>query len=66
MFSSSAVVEAPPGEDAFGHVEVFADRAQLHGTGRIASREMIFPGKRGGNGSGSERSLKTDLHKHKR
>lgn len=37
-----AVLECPPGTDAFGYVDVFRDRLCLWGTGRMASVEMVF------------------------
>lgn len=37
-----AVLECPPGTDAYGYVEVYPDRLRLCGTGRMASAEMMF------------------------
>ncbi|KAK8958374.1 Manganese-dependent ADP-ribose/CDP-alcohol diphosphatase [Platanthera guangdongensis] len=37
-----AVLECPPGADAFGYVDVYRDRISLVGTGRMASTEMVF------------------------
>lgn len=37
-----AVLECPPGDDAFGVVDVFPDRLSLTGRGRLTSRDMYF------------------------
>lgn len=37
-----AALECPPGSDVFGYIEVFDDRVNLVGTGRMYSREMVF------------------------
>ncbi len=37
-----AVLECPPGTDAYGHVDVFPTHLSLHGTDRMASSEMYF------------------------
>lgn len=37
-----AVLECPPGKDAFGHIDVFQHRLSLVGTGHMESTEMHF------------------------
>ncbi|GBG88602.1 hypothetical protein CBR_g48132 [Chara braunii] len=39
-----AVLECPPGSDAYGHVDVFEDRLVLTGTGALVSSVMHFTG----------------------
>ncbi|XP_054610356.1 manganese-dependent ADP-ribose/CDP-alcohol diphosphatase isoform X2 [Dunckerocampus dactyliophorus] len=38
-----AVIETPPGNNAFGTVSVYEDRMVLKGTGRIPDVEVLFP-----------------------
>eukprot|EP00252_Welwitschia_mirabilis_P007585 TRINITY_DN19113_c0_g1_i2.p1 TRINITY_DN19113_c0_g1~~TRINITY_DN19113_c0_g1_i2.p1 ORF type:complete len:326 (-),score=53.39 TRINITY_DN19113_c0_g1_i2:152-1129(-) len=38
-----AVLECPPGTDAFGYIDVYNDRISLIGTDRMSSTEMLFP-----------------------
>lgn len=38
-----AVLECPPGSDAYGYIDIFDDRLSLHGTDRMASADMFFP-----------------------
>lgn len=38
-----AALECPHGSDAYGCVDVYADRLVLHGTGLMAGAEMPFP-----------------------
>ncbi|BFI04553.1 manganese-dependent ADP-ribose/CDP-alcohol diphosphatase [Marchantia polymorpha subsp. ruderalis] len=37
-----AVLECPPGENAYGRVDVFHDRLSLRGIGRMVSRDLFF------------------------
>lgn len=38
-----AVLECPPGSDAFGYIDVFPDHLSLRGTDRMVSADMFFP-----------------------
>nr|XP_057917591.1 manganese-dependent ADP-ribose/CDP-alcohol diphosphatase [Doryrhamphus excisus] len=38
-----AVIETPPGNNAFGTVSVYEDRMVLKGTGRVSDIELLFP-----------------------
>jgi hypothetical protein len=52
------VLECPPGTNAFGHVEVWAEHAALRGTDRMAPTRMPFRPIRGGGGGGVEDAMR--------
>jgi manganese-dependent ADP-ribose/CDP-alcohol diphosphatase len=56
----SSVLECPPGTNAFGHVEVWAEHAALRGTDRMAATRMPFRPRDGGGLEDAVRALQLD------